>query len=87
MNEDVINEILWRIDPMNTSCNQNDGMENEYRREACEIAEKLFRGGEEPLNAVMMVFDKWFWENCLLDAHRKRNFALLMDEINKVVGK
>ena len=45
-------------------------MENEYLGEARDIAERLAQG-EDARSAVMAVFDEWFWEDCLLAAHRK----------------
>ena len=69
MNIDAINQLLWQLDPMNTCCNVNEGMEDEYWSQASEIARRLEQG-ETPRAAIIATFDFWFWEDCLLSDDR-----------------
>ena len=69
MNIDEINQILWKLDPMNTCCNVNEGMEDEYWSQASEIAKRLEQG-ETARAAIIATFDFWFWEDCLLSDDR-----------------
>ena len=69
MNVDAINQLLWQLDPMNTCCNVNEGMEDEYWSQASDIAERLGQG-ETPRAAIIATFDFWFWEDCLLSDER-----------------
>lgn len=69
MNVDAINQLLWQLDPMNTCCNVNEGMEDEYWSQASDIAERLEQG-EPPRAAIIATFDFWFWEDCLLSDER-----------------
>ena len=69
MNVDAINQLLWQLDPMNTCCNVNEGMEDEYWSQASEIARRLEQG-ETPRAAIIATFDFWFWEDCLLSDER-----------------
>ena len=69
MNIDEINQLLWNLDPMNTCCKVNEGMEDEYWSQASEIARRLEQG-ETPRAAIIATFDFWFWEDCLLSDDR-----------------
>ena len=69
MNIDAINQLLWQLDPMNTCCNVNEGMEDEYWSQASDIAKRLEQG-ETPRAAIIATFDFWFWEDCLLSDER-----------------
>ena len=69
MNVDAISQLLWNLDPMNTCCNVNEGMEDEYWSQASEIARRLEQG-ETPRAAIIATFDFWFWEDCLLSDER-----------------
>ena len=69
MTVDEINHLLWQQDPMNTCCNVNEGMEDEYWSLASEIAERLDKG-EAARAAITATFDFWFWEDCLLSDER-----------------
>ena len=69
MNVDAINQLLWQLDPMNTCCNVNEGMEDEYWSQASDIAKRLEQG-ETPRAAIIATFDFWFWEDCLLSDER-----------------
>ena len=69
MNIDAINQLLWQLDPMNTCCNVNEGMEDEYWSQASDTAKRLEQG-ETPRAAIIATFDFWFWEDCLLSDER-----------------
>ena len=69
MNVDAISQLLWQLDPMNTCCNVNEGMEDEYWSQASEITRRLEQG-ETPRAAIIATFDFWFWEDCLLSDER-----------------
>lgn len=69
MDTPALNQLLWRIDPMNTGCSVNPGMEDEYWSLADAISERLQRG-EDPRSAITAEFDSSFWEDCLLSEHR-----------------
>ena len=69
MKIDAINQLLWQLDPMNTCCNVNEGMEDEYWSQASDIAKRLEQG-ETPRAAIIATFDFWFWEDCLLSDER-----------------
>lgn len=65
MNADKISIVLWRLDPMRTGCAGDEAMRDEYEFQAEEIASLLGTG--IPLRtAIVQVFEKWFWEDCLL---------------------
>lgn len=64
MIEKKISEVLWRVDPMHTSCNVNENMETEYAKEAKSIAD-LLAVGVNAREAVIKVFNLWFEEGCM----------------------
>ena len=79
-----VSEQLHRHDPMNTCCCVNEGMEDEYLGEAEDIVRRLSDGG--PLrDALIQTFDRWFWEGCLLDAHRQSNVNALLASLTRFV--
>ena len=62
---DAISAILWELDPMRTGCTGDEAMRDEYDFQAEEIASLM--GTDIPLRTVVtQVFDKWFWEDCLI---------------------
>ena len=62
---DAISAILWELDPMRTGCTGDEAMRDEYEFQAEEIASLM--GTDIPLRTVVtQVFDKWFWEDCLI---------------------
>ena len=77
MTEDQINHLLWRIDPMNTGCNVNEGMEDEYASLAQVVTDAL-QAGTPPQHAVLSAFDESFWAGCMLEAHRQTALAELL---------
>ena len=78
-----ISSILCDLDPMRTGCKGDATMQDEYEFQAQEIASKI-GAGASTREAVIHVFDKWFWEDCLisgtsisrLDAIANRIFRL-----------
>lgn len=60
---------LYEIDPMNTCCNVNEGMADEYLSEAQEIAQ-LLGNGVLLKAAVKQTFDSRFWDGCLEEQTR-----------------
>ena len=75
---------LYQNDPMNTCCNANEGMEDEYLSQAQDIAHHLSEG--VPLReALMRTFDHWFWEGCLLEEQRQSSLTALLASLNAVV--
>lgn len=65
MNASEISDALWSLDPMRTGCAYDESMRDEYEFQAEEIASLISNG--VPLRAaIVQVFDKWFWEDCLL---------------------
>ena len=81
MTVDEINHLLWQQDPMNTCCNVNEGMEDEYWSLASEIAERLDKG-EAARAAITATFDFWFWEDCLLSDERLPLLEQMVKAIN-----
>lgn len=67
--------LLWDVDVMNTSCNYNIGMDDEYESEAKSIIE-LLDAGVEFLPALVQVFGHWFGVN-LTKSHREGAEQLL----------
>ena len=61
---DEISAVLWELDPMRTGCAGDEAMRDEYEFQAEEIA-SLIGTGVPLRTAVVQVFDKWFWEDCL----------------------
>lgn len=82
MTEEQITKVLWRIDPMRTSCTVNSGMENEYAKEARLIAD-LLAVGWEARKAVITVFDIWFEQGCM-EGSREHH---LRDIVRELKGK
>ena len=78
-----ISSVLWELDPMRTGCKGDATMQDEYEFQSQEIVSMI--GAGTPIReAVIQVFDKWFWEDCLisgtsisrLDANANRIFRL-----------
>ena len=81
---DEISAVLWELDPMRTGCSGDEAMRDEYEFQAEEIASLLGTG--IPLRtAIVQVFEKWFWEDCLLtgsDSSRLDAIEINIAEIN-----
>jgi hypothetical protein len=81
MLEVQIYTLLWRIDPMHTGCAENEGMDQEYARQAHDIAE-LMAQGVEPRAALLRTFDAWFWQGCLLEPERRPALEALVTALS-----
>lgn len=82
MNSREISSVLWKLDPMRTGCAGDEAMRDEYEFQAEEI-ESLTNSGMPIRTAIVQVFDKWFWEDCLMsDSDSSR-----LDAIEKNISK
>lgn len=78
-----ISEILWEIDPMRTGCTEDAAMRDEYELQAKEIASRVDAGA--PLRAVVVeVFDKWFWDDCLIFGAGMSRLDIILEKISKI---
>ena len=65
INKMDVAKILFRLDPMNTACFEND-LTDEYSSEAAEIAGLINDSGFIKIDGIIkVVFDKCFWVDCL----------------------
>ena len=80
---DEISAVLWELDPMRTGCAGDEAMRDEYEFQAEEIA-SLIGTGVPIRAAVVQVFDKWFWEDCLAS---NTDTSRLDSIINKIKSK
>lgn len=79
-----VSQQLHQHDPMNTCCSVNEGMEDEYLSQAKDIVRHLFEG--VPLrDALTRTFDHWFWDGCLLEAHRQSSVDNLLASLAPIV--
>ena len=84
MNTDKISIVLWQLDPMRTGCTGDEAMRDEYEFQAEEIA-SLISDGIPIRTAIVQVFEKWFWEDCLVsgsDSSRLDAIEKTISEIN-----
>lgn len=80
----LISQQLYEHDPMNTCCNGNEGMEDEYLGEAKDIVRHLCDG--LPLQeALIQTFDDWFWVGCLLEPRRHASADALLSSLSTAV--
>ena len=79
-NANALMQLLCSIDPMNTGCTDNPGMEDEYWSQARDMAEELEQG-IDPRTAITEVFDFYFWEDCLLSGTRQDKLDQLVAAI------
>ena len=77
-------QVLYQHDPMNTGCSVNEGMEDEYLGQAKDIVRQV-SAGMSLREALVSTFDHWFWEGCLLEAHRKPSLDNLLAALRNVV--
>lgn len=83
MNSNEISAVLWKLDPMRTSCAGDDDMRDEYDFQAEEIAELTANG--TPLRAAIVeVFEKWFWEDCLMTSSDSSRLDAIEENISKI---
>ena len=82
MSPDEITSILWQLDPMRTGCAGDETMRDEYEFQAEEIASITANG--MPLRAtVVEVFEKWFWEDCLISGSDTSRLDAIVEKILK----
>lgn len=80
---DAISALLWKLDPMRTGCSGVDDMRDEYEFQAEEIASFTTNG--MPLRAaVIEVFEKWFWEDCLKSGTDTSRLDVVVETISKI---
>ena len=79
----AISALLWELDPMRTGCMGDATMRDEYDFQAEEIASLM--GAGVPLRAaVVQVFDKWFWEDCLISGASSSRLDAIVEKILKI---
>ena len=82
---DEISAVLWELDPMRTGCSGDEAMRDEYEFQAEESA-SLTENGTPLRTAVVEVFDKWFWEDCLTSASDTSRLNTIVENIQKSVA-
>ena len=80
---DEISEVLWKLDPMRTGCTGDETMRDEYDFQAEEI-EELVADGVPLRAAIVEVFDKWFWEDCLISGTDSSRLDAIVEKISKI---
>ena len=80
---DAISALLWKLDPMRTGCTGDEAMRDEYDFQAEEIA-SLMGIGVPLRTAVVQVFDKWFWEDCLISGTDSSRLDTIVETISKI---
>ena len=83
MNTDKISIVLWQLDPMRTGCTGDEAMRDEYEFQAEEIA-SLTNDGMQVRAAVVEVFEKWFWEDCLISGSDSSRLDAIVEIISKI---
>ena len=83
MNFNEISSALWELDPMRTGCAGDDAMRDEYEFQAEEIA-SLTSIGVSLRTAVVEVFEKWFWEDCLISGTSTSRLDAIVEKISKI---
>ena len=80
---DEISAVLWELDPMRTGCSGDEAMRDEYEFQAEEIA-SLTKNGTPLRSAVVEIFEKWFWEDCLLSGEDTSRLDAIVEKISKI---
>lgn len=80
---DEISAALWTLDPMRTGCAGDESMREEYEFQAEEIA-SLTKDGMQVRAAVVEVFEKWFWEDCLISGSDSSRLDAIVEIISKI---
>ncbi len=83
MNSSEISSVLWTLDPMRTGCAGDESMREEYEFQAEEIA-SLTKDGMQVRAAVVEVFEKWFWEDCLISGSDSGRLDAIVEIISKI---
>lgn len=80
-----ISSTLWDLDPMRTGCKGDATMQDEYEFQAQEIASMI--GAGAPIReAVIQVFEKWFWEDCLISGTSTSRLDAIVEKISKITS-
>ena len=79
----AISALLWELDPMRTGCTGDEAMRDEYEFQAEEIA-SLISDGIPIRTAIVQVFEKWFWEDCLMSGADSSRLDAVVNEISNV---
>lgn len=79
----VVSNILWRVDPMSTCCNVNEGMDDEYDVEARDIVQRM-RDGAVLREAVVDVFEKAFWVDCFETPKKRPALKRLLVDLTPI---
>lgn len=58
-------------------------MQDEYEFQAQEIA-SMIGAGAPILEAVVQVFDKWFWEDCLISDTSTSRLDAIVEKLSKI---
>ncbi|WP_312781998.1 hypothetical protein [Acidovorax temperans] len=78
-----ISSALWDLDPMRTGCKGDATMQDEYEFQSQEIVSMI--GAGTPIReAVIQVFDKWFWEDCLISGTSTSRLDAIVEKISKI---
>lgn len=78
-----ISSALWDLDPMRTGCKGDATMQDEYEFQSQEIASMI--GAGAPIReAVIQVFEKWFWEDCLISGTSTSRLDAIVEKISKI---
>ena len=80
---DEISAVLWELDPMRTGCSGDEAMRDEYEFQAEEIA-SLVAAGTPLRPAIVQVFEKWFWEDCLVSGSDSSRLDAIVEKISKI---
>ncbi len=81
-----ISKVLHDIDPMNTCCSCNEGMEDEYLPEAKEIVKQV-ASGIALREAVRETFDRRFWKGCLEEPTREHGLDVVVKALQSLREK
>jgi hypothetical protein len=80
---DIINQVLFKLDPMSTSCKEND-LEDEYYEVATRIAYNWFSAYMTLSDSIKAEFDSNFWVDSLPKSQVNYLTDFIMFEMNKV---
>ena len=78
-----ISSVLWELDPMRTGCKGDATMQDEYEFQSQEIV-SMIDAGTSIREAVIQVFDKWFWEDCLISGTSTSRLDAIVEKISKI---
>ena len=79
---DIINKVLFKLDPMSTGCKENE-LEDEYYEVATRISYNWFSDSFTLYDAVKFVFYENFWEDALSNFQVMSISNAIMKEMSK----